>query len=184
MMQAPKRKPPWLLLGFGLVLAIVLTVPVIAAAMGTLGSGPKYTLLKSVPERDDGAYLQVNDGAQRGVVKLYAWNFRLKEFPADAPVFNPLYISALIISQRDSDAPPRSTLLQTDDSTEYKLFWLGDGSLVPLDMETDATKTRLVPRAPLRDGEYMIEMPKSRLSSDRQYLYFRASSWAPALPVK
>lgn len=173
MMQSPKRISRRMLLGFGFVLALLISLPVIAAATGALNDAPRYTLMQDVPERGDGAYLQVDDGARRGVVKLYAWNFRLNEFPADAPVFNPTHVSALVISQRGIDDPSR-----------YNLFRLDDGSAVPFDVETRVTKILYTLREPLADGSYMLDMPKSGLSSDRQYLYFRVDAGATGLPVE
>lgn len=162
-----------MLLGFGIVLALLLSLPVIAIATGALNDAPQYTLMKEVPERGDGAYLQVDDGARKGVVKLYAWNFPLNDFPDDAPVFNPAHVRALIVSQRGIDDP-----------TRYNLFRLDDSSAIPLDAETRVTKILFSLRAPLTDGRYLLDMPKSGLSSDRQYLYFRVDAQATTLPVK
>ncbi len=162
-----------MLFGFGIVLALLISLPVIAIATGALNDSPQYSLMQDVPERGDGAYLRVNDSTRQGVVKLYAWNFRLNEFPPDAPVFNPSHITALIISQRGIDDPAR-----------YHLFHLDDGAQIPLDAETRATKIIFTPRASLLNGNYMLDMPKSGLSSDRQSLYFRVDSNATALPVK
>ena len=161
------------LFGFGFVLALLLSLPVIAIATGALNDSPKYVLMREVPERGDGAYLQVNDGARSGVVKLYAWNFLLNEFPHDAPVFNPSHIRAFIISQRG-----------IDDAARYHLFRLDDNSKIEMDAETRVTKIIFSPRALLSDGNYMVDMPKSGLSSDRQYLYFRVDSNAQKLPVR
>ena len=161
------------LLGFGFVLALLASLPIVAIATGALNDVPKYVLMRDVPERGDGAYLQVNDGTRSGVVKLYAWNFRLNEFPQDAPVFHSSHITALIISQRGIDDPAR-----------YHLFRLDDNSKILFDTETRATKIIFSPRASLLDGNYMVDMPKSGLSSDRQYLYFRVDSNAMALPVR
>lgn len=172
-MQAPRRKFNLMFLGFGFVLALLLSLPLIAMATGMLDDGPKFTSLDNVPERGDGAYLHVNDGTRHGIVKLYAWNFRLNEFPADAPVFNPDDVTALIINQRGIDDPVR-----------YSLFNLADGSAVPFDTKVGATKITFTPREHLRDGNYMIDIPKSGLSSDRQFLYFRIDSGARELPVK
>lgn len=172
-MQRPERISRWALLGFGFVLALLVSLPVIAAATGALNDVPRYTLMQDVPERGDGAYLRVDDGARHGVIKLYAWNFRLNEFPADAPVFNPAHVSALVISQRGIDAPSR-----------YNLFRLDDGSAVPFDIESRVTKILYTLREPLAGGDYMLDMPKSGLSSDRQYLYFRVDAGADKLPVE
>lgn len=163
----------WAIFGFGFVLALLISLPVIAIATGALNDSPQYVLMREVPERGDGAYLQVNDGTRQGVVKLYAWNFRLNAFPHDAPVFNPSHITALIISQRGIDDPAR-----------YHLFRLDDNSTIPLDAQTRVTKIIFSPRAPLSNGNYMLDIPKSGLSSDRQSLYFRVDADATALPVR
>jgi hypothetical protein len=172
-MPKQKRVSRWAIVGFGFVLALLVSLPVIAIATGSLNDSPQYTLMQDVPERGDGAYLQVHDGTQQGVVKLYAWNFRLNEFPKDAPIFNPSHITALLISQRGLDDP-----------TRYHLFRLDDNTVVPFDTEPSTTKIRFTPRAPLLDGNYMLDMPKSGLSSDRQYLYFRLDSTVTRLPVQ
>lgn len=173
MMREKKSVSRWMIFGFGIVLALLISLPIFAFATGAVNDAPKYTLMPDVPERGDGAYLQVKDGTRQGVVKLYAWNFRLNEFPHDAPVFNPSHISALIISQRG-----------IDDSSRYRLFRLDDNSTIPFETTTRATKIIFSPRASLSDGNYMVDMPKSGLSSDRQYLYFRVDSSAQNLPVR
>jgi hypothetical protein len=162
-----------MLAGFGIVLVLLASLPVIAVATGALNDAPQYTLMQQVPERGDGAYLQVDDGTRKGVVKLYAWNFSLNEFPSDAPVFNPAHVSALIVSQRGIDDP-----------TRYNLFRLDDGTAVAMDAETRVTKIVFSLREPLSEGRYLLDMPKSGPSSDRQYLYFRVDAQAAALPVK
>lgn len=159
--------------GFGFVLALFVSLPIIASVTGALNDSPQYVLMQDVPERGDGAYLQVDDGARRGVVKLYPWNFRLDEFPLDAPRFHPAHVRALIISQRGVDDPAR-----------YHLFRLDDNAKILFDAETRVTKIFFTPRAPLTDGAYMVDMPKSGLSSDRQYLYFRVDSAAVTLPMR
>lgn len=162
-----------MLLGFGVVLALLVSLPLIAIATGALDDSPQYVLMQEVPERGDGAYLQVNDGARRGVVKLYPWNFQLNTFPADAPVFNASHITALIVSQRG-----------IDDASRYHLFRLDDDTTIAFDAQTSPTKILFTPRASLPDGSYMLDMPKSGLSSDRQYLYFRVDNSVKVLPVK
>jgi hypothetical protein len=168
-----KRVSPWLLLGFGFVLAMLCSLPVIAIATGAVGSSPIYTLMDDVPERGDGAYVRVDDGVDRGVVKLYAWNFRLNEFPSDAPVFHPGHVTGLAISQRGIDTP-----------SKYNLFRLDDGAAIPMEPKVRVTKIDFSFREPLAEGNYMLNMPKSGLSSDRQYLYFvvsRGVEWLPAV---
>lgn len=162
-----------MLFGFGIVLALLVSLPLIAIATGALEDSPQYVLMQNVPERGDGAYLQVNDGTRQGVVKLYPWNFQLNAFPDDAPVFNPSHITGLIISQRG-----------IDDATRYHLFHVEDDTEIAFDAETSATKILFTPRATLPDGSYMLDMPKSGLSSDRQYSYFRVDRSAKRLPVK
>jgi len=162
-----------MLLGFGFVLALLVSLPLIAIATGALDDSPQYVLMQNVPERGDGAYLQVKDGARQGVVKLYPWNFQLNAFPGDAPVFNAAHITALIVSQRG-----------IDDASRYHLFRLDDDTTIALDAETSPTKIRFTPRVPLPDGSYMLDMPKSGLSSDRQYLYFRVDDRVNTLPVR
>lgn len=173
MMLKSKRVSIWAVLGFGIVLTLLLSLPIIAVATGALDDSPQYTLMRQVPERGDGAYLQVNDGARQGVVKLYPWNFPLDSFPGDAPHFSPKHVTALVISQRG-----------IDDATRYQLFNLDDNSVIPFDARTGPTTIIFTPRVPLADGNYMLDMPKSGLSSDRQYLYFRLDSGITTLPVK
>lgn len=172
-MTPSKPTSRWAILGFGFVLALFISLPVLAIATGALNGSPRYTLMQTVPERGDGAYLQVNDGARQGVIKLYAWNFQRNEFPADAPVFNPAHVSALLISQRGLDDP-----------TRYHLFRLDDDSAVEFEADPDVTKIRFALRAPLAPGNYMVDMPRSGLSSDRQYLYFRVDDSVKELPIQ
>jgi hypothetical protein len=170
-----ERKPVsrWTLFGFAVLVLMLVSLPVVAIATGSLNDAPQYTIMRQVPERGDGAYLQVNDGTQQGVVKLYPWNFRLYEFPPDAPIFSPDHITGLVISQRGIDDPNR-----------YHLYHLDDASTVPLDATKLVTKIFFTLRAPLPPGNYMIDMPKSGLSSDRHYLYFIIDPNATNLPIK
>lgn len=169
-----ERKPVsrWALLGFAFVALMLLSLPIVAIATGALNDAPQYTIMREVPERGDGAYLQVNDGTQQGVVKLYPWNFRLNEFPPDAPIFSPAHVTGLVISQRGIDDPGR-----------YHLFHLDDASPVPLDAKTLVTKIFFTFREPLSPGNYMVDMPKSGLSAERQYLYFIIDPNATTLPI-
>lgn len=162
-----------MLLGFGIVLALLVSLPIIALATGALNGAPQYTLMREVPERGDGAYLAVDDGTRQGVVQLYAWNFPLETFPPDAPVFNPSHITALIVSQRG-----------IDDASRYHLFSVDDDAEVEWDAQLGPTTITFTPRAKLANGNYMLDMPKSGLSSDRQYFYFRADGGARSLPVR
>jgi hypothetical protein len=161
-----------MLLGFGFVIAMLLSLPVIAIATGAVGGSPIYTLMREVPERGDGAYLRVDDGVDRGVVKLYPWNFRLMDFPAEAPVFSPSQITGMVISQRGIDTP-----------SKYNLFRLDDDSAILMDPVVGVTKIDFLFREPLPEGNYMLDMPKSGLSSERQYLYFVVSKGVDWLPV-
>jgi hypothetical protein len=170
-MAPPKRISRRMLVGFGIVLALLLSLPLIAIATGALDDKPKYVLMRAVPERGDGAYLELNDGTRAGVVKLYPWNFRLNDFPADAPAFHPAHVRALIISQRGIDDPAR-----------YFLFRLDDNSTIPLHADAGLTKIIFALPASLDPGNYMVDMPKSGLSSDRQYLYFRVDEGVNTLP--
>lgn len=171
-MSQPARRPRWMLLGFGILLALLVSLPVIAVATGALEGSPQYVLMADVPERGDGAYLKVDDGTRAGVVKLYPWNFQLNAFPADAPVFNPRHVRGMVVSQRGLDDPAR-----------YNLFRLNDGAMVEFETTSTPTKVFFTPRAALAEGDYMLDMPKSGLSSDRQYLYFRLSAAQARLPV-
>lgn len=173
MMREKKNVSRWMIFGFGIVLALLVSLPIIAFATGAVHDAPRYVLMQEVPERGDGAYLQVSDGTRQGVVKLFAWNFRLNEFPQAAPTFNPSHVRALIFSQRGMDDPAR-----------YRLFRLDDNTQISFDTTTRATKIIFSPRAPLSNGNYMVDMPKSGLSSDRQYLYFRVDSAVSQLPVR
>lgn len=173
MIEPQKKISHWALLGFAFIGLMLLSIPVVAIATGSLNDAPIYTIMREVPERGDGAYLQVDDGTQQGVVKLYPWNFELNDFPQDAPIFSPAHITALIISQRGIDDPKR-----------YHLFRLDDESVIPLDAKMLVTKIIFTLRAPLPAGNYMIDMPKSGLSSDRQYLYFIIDPNATTLPIK
>ena len=168
-----KRTSRWLILGFGIVLTLLISLPLVAIATGALNGSPQYTLMQDVPERGDGAYIRVDDGTREGVVQLYPWNFELNAFPPDAPVFNPAHVNGIVVSQRGIDDP-----------TRYHLFRVDDDTSIPLQTETRPTKITFSLSAPLTDGKYMFDMPKSGLSSDRQYLYFIVNSEAAALPIK
>lgn len=173
-LPSPKKPIPRApLLGFAFILLMLCSLPVIALATGAVNGSPQYSIMQRVPERGDGAYLQVNDGQRAGVIQLYPWNFTLNEFPSDAPVFNPRHVTGLVISQNGIDNPAR-----------YNLFRVDNDSTIPLDPQTTSTKIYFSFRQPLADGRYMLDMPKSGLSADRQYLYFVIDSRAAALPIR
>jgi hypothetical protein len=175
MMKRIRTISPWAIFGFGVILVLLLSLPVIAIATGALEDTPTFTLMKDVPAEGDGAYLQVNDGKLAGVVQLYPWNFELNEFPLDAPVFNPAHVQAVVFRQPGMD-----------DATRYHVFRFDDGDEIemPMNAQWSPTKLILTPQAPLIEGQYVIDMPKSGLSSDRQYLYFVLQEKVTTLPVK
>lgn len=173
MMQKRKRVARWKIVAFGIILAFLASVPIAAMVAAFSGGTYKYALMREVPERGDGAYLQVNDGTRAGVIQLYPWFFRRSDFPADAPVFHPAHVTALIISQRG-----------TDDPANYNLFHLDDGSQVEFDVRTRPTKIFFTPRTPLAPGAYLLDIPKSGMFADRQYYYFRLDMYAQELPVQ
>lgn len=172
-MNEPRHVSRWMILGFGVILLLLVSLPLVAIVTGALNGSPQYTLMQDVPKGGDGAYVQVNDGTRQGVVQLYPWNFELDTFPADAPVFNPSHITAFVVSQEG-----------IDDATRYHLFRLDDDSTVPWDGVTKPTEIIFSLQAPLTDGQYEIDIPKSGLSSDRQDFYFKVSGKAATLPVK
>lgn len=172
MMEQKNHVSRWTVVGFAVILTLLVSLPIIAFATGALNGSPQYTLMRAVPAQGDGAYLAVNDGTHQGVVQLYAWNFPLDDFPNDAPVFNSSHITALVVSQRG-----------IDDTTRYHLFQFDDDTPIELDAQTTPTKITFTLRAPLTNGNYMVDMPKSGLSSDRQYLYFRVDGAVKTLPI-
>lgn len=163
----------WQFIGFGIILTLLISIPLSAFVAVVMGATPKYVLMAAVPARGDGAYLQVKDRAHSGVIQLFPWYIRLDEFPDDAPILNPAHITALIISQRGLDDP-----------SKYTLFRLDDNSRVMLDVVARPTQLILTPRAPLAAGNYLLDMPRSGMFAERQFLYFRVDDRAEELPIE
>jgi heme/copper-type cytochrome/quinol oxidase subunit 1 len=170
----PSRIPKGFLVGVGLMLLALLSVPILPLIVGVPEGGSPPPAMSQLPERADGGYLQVGNGTQIGLLKLFAWSYPLEEIPAETPVVNPVHVLSIFIQQKGLDDP-----------SAYYLYHLDDGDLVPLRSEVVSfqKQLRLVPVGSLAPGAYMLDIPTGGMFAGRQYYYFRVDSSATTLPA-
>lgn len=173
-MARQRRIPYATLAGFALVLLALITIPLTPLVMGIPAHTNPQPVLAGLPDRATGAYLEVGGGPSPGLIKLFAWNFPLDEFPSESPTLNPQQLAGLLVSQKGLDAP-----------AQYRLFHLEDGAAIPLQAEEIAfqRQLRLVPGKPLAAGRYLMDIPAGGMFAGREYYYFRVDPAALDLPV-
>ncbi len=173
---ARRRIPRGVALGVGIVVVILFSVPILPFFMGMPDGAPQYTLMPELLDRSSGAYLQVDDGQQGGLMKLFAWDYPLDEAPVNSPVLRADFVQEIVISQRGLDDAERYQLYHVHGGTDHQ---------IPLSAQPDATGRQLVftPTQPLEAGDYMLTMPADSMFAGREYYYFRVSPFVTALPV-
>lgn len=171
-----RRVPRGVAIGVALIVIFLFSVPVLPFFMGILDGSPQYTLMPNLAERSTGAYLQVDDGQQNGLMKLFAWNFPLESAPDDAPALRADFIQDIVISQRG-----------LGDVESYQLYALHGSTahLIPLLAERDESSRQFVfsPSEALDNGDYMLSIPVDGMFAGREFYYFRISDTVTALPV-
>ncbi|MCB9458691.1 MAG: cbb3-type cytochrome c oxidase subunit I [Anaerolineaceae bacterium] len=171
-----RRIPRRVAVGVALIVLFLFSVPILPFFMGISDGTPLYTLMPNLAERSTGAYLQVDDGQQDGLMKLYQWNFPLDEAPADSPVLNADFIQDIVISQRGLDTSDR-----------YQLFHLHDGNNHQMSMtgtvDESGRQLAFTINEPLDEGDYMLSIPVDGMFAGREFYYFKVSPSITALPV-
>jgi hypothetical protein len=160
--------------GFALVLLALISIPVIALVWGIPENVYRQQILAELPERAYGAYLVVGGQPSQGLIKLFAWNFPLDEFPRESPTLDPYQLDGLLISQKGLDNPEN-----------YRLFHLEDGAAIPLHYEEIAfqRQLRLTADKRLVAGTYVLDIPAGGMFAGREYYYFRLDPAATDLPT-
>lgn len=171
-----RRVPLPIRIGTFLLLAVLLSVPLIPLFAGIPGQPSSQYLLMQLSPRANGAYIEMNDGHTEGFFKLYPWYFPLAEFPDNTPTLAHSYVRAIWISQKGLDDPAR-----------YRLFALsaaGHAREIPLQAEVVDFQRRmkLIPQNPLAGGRYMLDMPSGGMFAGREYYYFQLDPSLTVLP--
>jgi len=167
--RIPRRK----LIGISLVMMVLFSIPLIPLGTGISKSLAGQPVLSELPDRANGAYISVSDGARSGLIKLFAWSFPLNDFPQESPSISPNHIQGLFISQKGLDDP-----------TRYHLFHLDDGDQIPL-QEREVSfqhQLQLIPKERLLTGNYLLDVPSGGMFAGREYYYFRLDPAAINLP--
>ncbi|MCA9910823.1 MAG: hypothetical protein KC519_19340, partial [Anaerolineae bacterium] len=173
---ARRRIPRGVALGVAVIVLFLLSVPILPFFMGITDGTPQYTLMPELLERSSGAYLQVDDGQQHGLMKLFVWNFPLDEAPVDSPVLNPDFVQEIVISQRGLDNADRYQLFHVHGSSDHRIPLLA----LPDD---SGRQLALTPGEALQPGDYMLSIPVDGMFAGREYYYFRLDPSVTALPV-
>jgi len=176
--QGPARRtrriPRRLMFGTGFVMLALFSVPVIPLVAGIPSSSSPQQLAAELPDRANGAYLLIDDGAAQGLLKLFAWSFPLDEPPQEAPAVAPTALAGFFIQQKGLDDPEA-----------YRLYHLEDGDAVTLaaQVESFQKQLRLTPLQALEAGTYMLDVPSGGMFAGREYYYFRVdpAAMTPAL---
>jgi hypothetical protein len=171
-----RRVPRATLVGVAFVLIALFSVPLIPLIMGIPDAVVEQPLMAELPDRASGAYLEMVDGQQHGLLKLYAWSFPVDEFPDTAPVVNPTQVQSIFVRQKG-----------LDDASQYQLYHVEDddhSNPIPLHGEVVSfqNELRLMPEQPLAAGAYLISMPTGGMFAGREFYYFSVDPAVAALP--
>ncbi|MCA9956344.1 MAG: hypothetical protein KC434_16565, partial [Anaerolineales bacterium] len=170
------RVPKGTAVGIGIIMVALFSIPLAPLLSGIPTGLPEHKLMEDLPDRADGAYLALSDGAEAGVLKLFPWSFPVDEFPVESPVINPAQLQNVTISQKGLDQPQR-----------YFLYRLVDEDLIePVALQAQETEFQrqmeLSPTEPLAAGDYMLDIPTGGMFAGREYYYFRVDPTVAALP--
>jgi hypothetical protein len=174
-----RRIPRGLIIGIALVLLALFSVPILPFVLGGIPeSTSQPPPMSSLPDRANGAYLQVINGQQSGLLKLYPWSFPLEEVPDEAvPALNPAQVRYLLVNQKGLDDPGR-----------YQLFHLEEEDSHPVALQREVVdfqrQLRLIPEErPLEPGDYLLDIPTGGMFAGREYYYFRVDPTITTLPL-
>lgn len=168
-----RRKPRATAVGMALVLLALFSVPLFPLLSGIPADSSPQSIMSALPERAAGAYLQVSDGQQSGLLKLFSWSFPLDEIPEESPVVSPRQLQSLVVRQKGLDDPQR-----------YQLFHMDDGDIVHLTSAETVfqRELQLAPAESLPPGDYMLNIPTGGMFAGREYYYFRLDPAVTTLP--
>ncbi|HRW06985.1 MAG TPA: hypothetical protein P5121_17905, partial [Caldilineaceae bacterium] len=168
------RIPRATLLGVLLLLAALVSIPLTPLFMGIPDTVTAQSLMQTLPDRADGAYLALANGTDEGLMKLLPWSFALDEFPDSAPLLNPEHLRGIRIRQKGLDEAER-----------YQLFQMETAKPVPLTAQVLSFQRELLlkPTIPLQPGNYLISMPTGGMFAGRQYYYFGLSPAVTTFPA-
>ena len=171
-----RRVPRGTMIGVGLVLIALFSVPIIPLIVGIPDAVIEQPLMAELADRANGAYLEMSDGADQGMLKLYPWSFPVDEFPESAPAVNPAHLQSIFVTQKG-----------LDDAVQYQLYRVEDddhADAIPLRSEilSFQKELRLTPTEPLDAGNYLITMPTGGMFAGREFYYFRIDPAVTALP--
>jgi len=171
-----QRVPRGTMIGVALILITLFSVPLIPLIMGIPDAVIEQPLMAELADRANGAYLEMSDGADQGMLKLFPWSFPVDEFPESAPAVNPDHTQSIFITQKG-----------LDDAVQYQLYRIEDddhADAIPLRAEIVSfqKELRLTPIQPLAAGNYLITMPTGGMFAGREFYYFRVDSAVTALP--
>ena len=172
----PQRISRRVAIGAAIIFVFLFSVPVLPFFMGIVDGTPQYTLIPALHDRSSGAYLDVSDTEQQGLMKLFVWNFPLDEVPANLPVLNPTFVHNIVISQRGLDDVERYQLYHIHGETNHRI------ELAAL-QDAGGRQLVLTPTETLESGDYMLTIPVDGMFAGREYYYFRLDPFVAALPV-
>jgi heme/copper-type cytochrome/quinol oxidase subunit 1 len=160
-----RRVPRRLIVGAAAVFLVLFSVPLVPLLAGLPGgTSGEQPLMGELPERANGAYLQVADDERAGLLKLFTWKVVQDDLPSEASAVNPAHFSGILIRQKGLDEPAK-----------YQLFDMDTGLPVELGAEVVEFQheLRLVPAQPLAAGSYFLKTPTGGMFAGQDYYYFR-----------
>lgn len=171
-----RRVPRATLAGVIFVMVALFSVPLIPLIMGIPDAVAEQPLMAELPDRANGAYLEMGDGQQHGLLKLFAWSFPVDEFPDSAPAVNPAQVQSIFVSQKGLDDAGRYQLYRVEDDDH--------SDPIPLNAEIVSfqKELRLTPEQPLAPGAYLLAMPTGGMFAGREFYYFSVDPSVAALP--
>lgn len=172
--QRRRRIPRKLIFGTGFVMLALFSVPVIPLLGGIPSASSPQPVTAELPERANGAYLQVADGSTQGLLKLFPWSFPLDEPPAETTAVSPNVLKGFFIQQKGLDDP-----------AAYRLYHLDDGDAVVLNAQVVSFQKQLslVPAEALEPGVYVLDIPTGGMFAGREYYYIRIDPSAATPPL-
>lgn len=170
------KMPRLLMGGAAFVLIALFSVPLVPLVMGIPDAVAEQPLMAQLPERANGAYLELAQGQQKGLLKLFVWSFPLDEFPDGSPAVNPAQIRSIFVSQKG-----------LGDANQYELYRIEDADHAdPIALRPDIVafqqELRLTPEVPLVFGDYMLTMPTGGMFAGHEFYYFRVDPAVTTLP--
>lgn len=143
--------------GFLLVIAAILSVPLMPWIMGIVGSTPQG-YLEALPLENRGAYLLTT----RGFVELFEWHILFTELPEETPVFNSSDLQYVAVVQKQFSLPDA-----------YQLINLENGAYISWQSSQEKDRQLILDPGPLPPGEYLFIRDTDDMFGGVTYHYFR-----------